>query len=43
MFLKFFSGMVFMSLAFTARAATPSDLLKSYEAQSGQASPARGE
>ena len=37
---------VLVILAFTATgvaAATPSDLLKSYEAQSGKASPARGE
>jgi hypothetical protein len=43
MFLKLFSGMILMGLALTVSAATPSDLLKSYEAQSGKASPARGE
>ena len=43
MFLKFFSGMVLMFLALTVSAATPQDLLKTYEAQSGKASPARGE
>ena len=32
-----------MALALTAGAVTPQDLLKSYEAQSGKASPARGE
>ena len=43
MFWKFVLGFVFMGLALTVSAATPQDLLKSYESQSGKASPARGE
>ena len=43
MFLKLFSGSVLMGLALIVSAATPQDLLKTYEAQSGKASPARGE
>lgn len=43
MFWKLFSGFILICLAFTASAATPPDLLKSYEVQSGKANPARGE
>lgn len=43
MFLKCFLGFVLMGLAFAVSASTPQDLLKSYEAQSGKASPTRGE
>lgn len=40
---RLLSGFVFMGLALTVSAATPQDLLKSYELQSGKASPARGD
>jgi Domain of unknown function (DUF1924) len=43
MLLKFLSGFVFTGMAFTVGAATPQDLLKSYETQSGKANSARGE
>jgi len=43
MLLKLFSGFVFTGMAFTVGAATPLDLLKSYETQSGKANSARGE
>jgi hypothetical protein len=43
MFWKLFSGSVLMSLGLAVLAATPSDLLKTYESQSGKASPTRGE
>ncbi len=40
---KLFSGFILSGLALTVSAATPQDLLRNYEAQSGKASPARGE
>jgi len=43
MFWSLFSGIILMCLAFTVSAATPQDLLKSYEVQSGKASSVRGE
>ena len=43
MFLKSFLGSALIGLTLSASAATPSDLLRSYEAQSGKASPAKGE
>ena len=43
MFLKSFLGSALIGLTLSASAATSSDLLKSYEAQSGKASPPRGE
>ena len=43
MFWKLFSGSVLLSLGLAVLAATPSDLLKTYESQSGKASPTRGE
>ena len=43
MFWKLFSGSVLMSLGLAVLAATPSGLLKTYESQSGKASPTRGE
>jgi hypothetical protein len=43
MFWKLFSGSVLMSLGLAVLGATPSDLLKTYESQSGKASPTRGE
>jgi hypothetical protein len=43
MYLKLVSGSILLGLALSVSAATPADLLKVYEAQSGKASPARGE
>ncbi|MFM1760001.1 MAG: hypothetical protein RLY75_1272 [Pseudomonadota bacterium] len=43
MLLKLLSGLVLMGVALAVGAATPQDLLKSYESQSGKASPTRGE
>ena len=43
MFWSFFSGIILMGMAFIVSAATPQDLLKSYEVQSGKASSSRGE
>lgn len=43
MLLKLLSGFVLMGAALAVGAAMPIDLLKSYEAQSGKAYPARGE
>lgn len=40
---KLFVGLVFLGFIGTAVSATPQELLKGYEAQSGKASPARGE
>jgi hypothetical protein len=43
MLLKLLLGSIFMGMALAVSAVTPQDLLKSYEAQSGKASPTRGE
>jgi hypothetical protein len=43
MLLKLLSGFVLMGMALGVGAATPHDLLKSYEAQSGKANSTRGE
>ena len=43
MLLKFITASLLLMTALFVSAATPSDLLKSYEAGSGKASPARGE
>lgn len=43
MLLKLLSGFVLMGAALAVCAAMPTDLLKSYEAQSGKANPTRGE
>ena len=43
MLLKLLSGFALMGIALAVGAATPQDLLKSYEAASAKASPARGE
>jgi hypothetical protein len=43
MLVKRWAICILVGLSFSVMAATPSDLLKSYEAQSGKASPTRGE